>query len=132
MPKNPFLGTWRIVHMDEWDNDYLDLVVPAFLKVEKDNSGSFQFGTVQGWLDHRLSSMDGQPRLEWSWEGLNDNDQGCGRGWAVLEGTGLKGHLFIHGSDDSAFMASPYVTLVSGRSRLRPSSSRKVGRRGGG
>ena len=62
MRKNPFIGTWRIVHMEEWDNDYLDLVVPAFIKVEKDNSGSFQFGILQGWLDHRVSSIVGQCR----------------------------------------------------------------------
>ena len=26
-----FIGRWRIVEMDQWDNDYLDLVEPAFI-----------------------------------------------------------------------------------------------------
>jgi hypothetical protein len=35
IPK-PFLGTWRIVATEPWDQDGLDLVVPAHITFEAD------------------------------------------------------------------------------------------------
>jgi hypothetical protein len=100
-----FMGRWRIVEMDQWDNDYLDLVEPAFISFTTAD-GAFVFGAVKGWLDVRYGTRDGSACVEFSWEGTNDADQACGRGWASL-GTAarLVGHLFIHNSDDSGFVA---------------------------
>src|SRR3954466_12025416 len=37
---------------------------------------------------------------------LNDTDPACGRGWVILGTAGrLVGHIFIHNSDDSGFVA---------------------------
>ena len=105
MASNPFLGSWRITHMDEWGPDYLDLIVPAFITIEPKAAGSFQFGAVAGWLDYRVVTSRDGARLEWSWQGSNDSDEACGRGWAVIDHEVLRGHLFIHASDDSAFVA---------------------------
>jgi hypothetical protein len=57
-------------------------------------------------LDVRYSTRDGAACAEFSWEGHNDADPTCGPGWATL-GTAerLVGHLFIHNSDDSPFIA---------------------------
>ena len=76
-----FVGYWRIIDMELWDADYLDLVVPAFLKFDCEQMGQFQFGTVRGWLDCRFNERDDVPAVDFSWEGENDNDPGCGRGW---------------------------------------------------
>ena len=27
---NPYFGTWRIREMEQWDQDYIDLVVPGY------------------------------------------------------------------------------------------------------
>lgn len=62
-PTNPFLGSWRIVEMECWDREYIDLVVPGHITFAKDNLGSFQFGTVQGWLDCRRDSSGGESAL---------------------------------------------------------------------
>ena len=105
--------------MEEWDADYIDLVVPGFIEFEDELLGSFQFGTVVGWLDCRVRQCGTHQTLEWSWEGRSDADPGCGRGFARLEGETLIGHIFIHQSDDSSFVAS----RVSGRGnsiRRRP------------
>ena len=68
--------------------------------------GQFQFGTVTGWIDCRISAQpDGLPFVEWYWEGRSDADPGCGRGWARIENGKLVGRVFIHASDDSAFEA---------------------------
>jgi len=104
-PKNPFLGRWRIIEMEQWDRDYIDLVVPGYIEFEKDNLGSFQFGTVQGGLDCRLETGAECERVEFSWEGVNDNDPGSGRGWAELRDGQLYGRLYIHCGDDSWFKA---------------------------
>jgi hypothetical protein len=104
--KSPFLGAWRTVEMEEWDRDYIDLVVPGHITFESGGMGSFQFGTVQGWLDCRVEHIAGEERIEFSWEGVNDNDPGCGRGWAVLRGDELHGRIYVHASDDSAFRAA--------------------------
>jgi hypothetical protein len=103
-----FHGSWRIVHMDEWDEEYIDLVETARITIDKDGQGEFTFGAVQGWLDCRFTERDGLPFVEFSWEGLSEGDNVCGRGWASLQSDGsLKGHLFVHLSDDSAFAAEP-------------------------
>ena len=103
--KNPFLGRWRIVEMEQWNREYIDLVVPGYIEFDKDNLGSFQFGTVQGDLDCRLESVGVGERVEFSWEGMNDNDPGSGRGWAELRDAELYGRLYVHCGDDSWFKA---------------------------
>jgi hypothetical protein len=107
MPRsnNSFVGKWRIVEMEVWDRDYIDLVVPGHITFDRDLDGSFQFGTVRGWLDCRIEQIGKNERIEFSWEGFSDADQGCGRGWALIRGDELHGRLYIHAGDDSSFRA---------------------------
>jgi hypothetical protein len=122
MTENPFLGSWRIVEMAEWDQEFLDLEVPAFVEFREDHVGAFQFGTVSGFLDCRLAQRDGKLAVEWSWEGNSDSDPACGRGWARIKDGELVGHIFIHLSDDSTFRAvrdDPVSPRSSKRGHLR-------------
>jgi hypothetical protein len=101
-----FHGRWRIVEMEVWPDDYLDLIEPAHITFEGGRDGVFAFGAVKGWLDVRYGTRDGAACAEFSWEGHNDADPASGRGWATLGTAGrLVGHLFIHNSDDSPFVA---------------------------
>ena len=60
---------------------------------------------LQGFLDVRYGSRDGSACAEFSWEGQDDNDPACGRGWASLGTAGrLVGHFYIHLGDDSGFV----------------------------
>jgi hypothetical protein len=105
---NDFLGYWKITAMEQWDIEYIDLVVRGFLEFEYEDEhlmGQFQFGAVAGWLDCRPRQIEGASYIEWSWEGHNDSDPACGRGWVTLRDSRLAGHLFIHASDDSTFEA---------------------------
>lgn len=103
-----FHGSWQIVHMDEWNEEYIDVVETALITIDKHGQGELIFGAVQGWLDCRFTERGGLPFVEFSWEGLSEGDNVCGRGWASLQSDGsLKGHLFVHLSDDSAFAAEP-------------------------
>lgn len=117
-----FLGSWKITYMERWGQDYVDLVVPGHLTFESDDDhllGSFQFGTVVGRMDCRVGDNQDLRTVQWSWQGQNDCDPGCGRGWARLEGNKLTGRLFIHAGDDSQFQASRQSAL-SGHRRWPP------------
>lgn len=66
---NKYIGTWRIIEMEHWDKDYIDLVVPGYIAFDQDNLGEFQFGTVRGFMDCRIESYSEFERIEFSWEG---------------------------------------------------------------
>lgn len=121
------LGYWKIAKMEVWAQKYVDLVVPGFVEfaLEDDRlTGSFQFGTVVGWLDCRLRMVDDSTSAEWSWDGRNDTDPASGRGWATLVDGELVGRIFIHNGDDSAFKARRQTRPAT---RLEPSRARSSG-----
>ena len=100
-----FTGRWRILEMDLWDRDALDLVAPAFIEFSPDHTGGFGFIVVTGWIDWRRAGT-GRSGIEFSWEGSDEGDQVGGRGWAELHDNGvLHGHIYFHLGDDSGFRA---------------------------
>jgi hypothetical protein len=109
-PANPFTGRWRIVSMPTWDDDYLDEEMQAFIEFDDKDVGEFHFGYVHGSMDCRLTTRDGEPAVEWSWDGNAEMDPAQGRGWAVLRGGELHGMIFLHMADDSEFVARPITT----------------------
>jgi hypothetical protein len=52
--------------MDNWDQEFVDLVSPGYVAIRKDGMGSFQFGAVQGRMDCRLEKSGNGPRLAFS------------------------------------------------------------------
>lgn len=97
-----YSGEWKIIEMELWDQEYIDLVEPGYFYFDDDGMGEFVFGTVNGTIDARIDSVNGKVRLEYSWEGDSDNDEACGRGWfECSENSKLYGKIFIHNGDDS-------------------------------
>jgi hypothetical protein len=100
-------GRWRIEEMDLWDRDALDLVEPAFLEIGNDDTGSFGFIAVRGWMDCRKATIGDRPGLEFTWDGNDECDHASGRGWVALQPDGsLSGHIFFHMGEDSGFTAT--------------------------
>ena len=100
-----FAGRWRIVEMDNWDSDFLDLVEEAHLTFKGKSDGEIAFGALKGFLDVRYGARDGSACAEFSWEGHDDNDPACGRGWVMFGTAGrLVGHFHIHNGDDSGLV----------------------------
>jgi len=100
------LGTWRIVEMELWDQEAIDLMGPAFIEFGKDQAGQLRFIAVEGWMDCRHDQRDGPPRVEFTWDGHDEGDQAHGRGWASLADDGsLRGRIYFHLGDDSGFRA---------------------------
>jgi hypothetical protein len=102
---NPFVGLWRIVSMPTWDEDYLNEEVQAYIKFDARKGGEFHFGYVHGFMDCRLTTRDGEPAIEWTWDGNDEMESAQGRGWAVSKGAELHGMIFFHQGDESEFVA---------------------------
>lgn len=104
--KSPAVGRWRIVEMELWDSDAVDLLGSAHIEFDRDGQGGFRFIAVEGWMDVRRADHLGPNGVEFSWEGRDEMDHACGRGWAVVGDDGeLTGRIFFHLGDDSSFRA---------------------------
>ena len=100
-----FAGRWRIVETDVWDNEFLDLVEQAHITFSGSGDGEIVFGALTADLDVRYGSRDGSACAEFSWQGSDDGEEACGRGWATFGTAGrLVGHIYIHKGDDSGFV----------------------------
>jgi len=91
--------------MEQWAPDYIDLDGPGFIKFEKNGLGTLRFGAVEAGLDCRANSRTQTGHIEFSFEGHNDADPCCGRGWAEIRDGGLYGKIFFHRGDESWFKA---------------------------
>src|SRR4051794_1093429 len=100
-----FEGRWHIVSMSQWDEDFINAEGQGFIEFKQGGQGEFHFGYVHGLMDCREATRDGQPAVEWSWEGNDEMDEASGRGWAVLRGDELHGMLFFQQGDESDFVA---------------------------
>ena len=119
MPKRARLTVlYRIVEMAQWDEDFVDLVTKAYLKINADGSGRFQFGAVEGSMDCRSTVRDGKPAIDFSWEGFDDDNPVGGRGWAELDGDTLRGHLYFHIGDDQHRLVVGLLAVLRDSLRL--------------
>jgi hypothetical protein len=99
---HPLLGKWRIIEMELWDADFLDLVEPAYITFDQQGGGEFVFGAVHG----SLSCSYGPEDIGFTWQGSDEMDPACGDGDAELDESGfLVGEIRFHGGDESAFKA---------------------------
>ena len=87
-PPASFEGRWHIVSMSMWDEDFINAEEQGYIEFKKGDQGEFHFGYVHGSMDCRATTRDGQPAVEWSWEGNDEMDEASGSGWAV---PGLRG-----------------------------------------
>jgi hypothetical protein len=53
----PFIGTWGIVEMEAWDQEYVNMDVPGHFTFKKDSTGHFQFGLVRGEVTKILKQL---------------------------------------------------------------------------
>ena len=115
--RRPFVGRWRITGMELWTAEDLDLLGPARLTLDRDGLGEKSFIAVEAGLDYRVVERDGQPAIEFSFDGADEGDRINGRGWAVLQNDALRGRVFIHHGDESSFVARR-VAKNAGAARL--------------
>ena len=67
-PKSPFLGRWQIVSMSNWDEDYLNEEVPAFIEFEEKRKSEIHSVTSRAsWTIARGSGMEARRRVVLGW-----------------------------------------------------------------
>lgn len=103
--RRPFVGHWRITEMELWTTEDLGLLGPTRLTLARDGLGEMSFVAVEAGLDYRVVERDGQPAIEFPFDGSDEGDRINGRGWAVLESDALHGRVFIHDGDESSSVA---------------------------
>ena len=103
--KQEYLGKWRIIEMELWDQEFVDLVVQGYIDIRAKSRGEFQFVAVHGFMDYRIESCGDFEQLVFSWIGTDDMDPVNGRGWVKLGKDRLEGRIFFHDGDDSGFVA---------------------------
>lgn len=90
-----FVGKWRIVKMETWTQDFVDLEEPGYFEFSEDGLGAFVIGSIKGALDVQVSEKDSL--LEYSWLGGSQGHTLSGRGNFLFalpdEGEGT---FFIH------------------------------------
>jgi len=100
------LGKWRIVELPDYEDDYADMVEPAYILFEASH-GEFAFGCVTG----SFAGGGDHNAVEFDWDGNDEMDEACGSGSAELQADGsLQGKINFHGGDDIAFIARPWPT----------------------
>jgi len=101
-----YIGKWRITEMEQWDSDYLDMEVEAYIDIDANCSGGFQFGLVSGQIDGELVKDRGEERLEFTWDGNDECDPASGSGWLRLKSKDfLEGRIKFHQGDSSDLIA---------------------------
>ena len=85
-PKNMyFTGKWYIYEMEMWDKDYFNMEVQAYIKIDSNNCGDFQFGLVSGKLIGEIVDYPDGKRFEFTWEGNDECDPASGSGWVRIK-----------------------------------------------
>ncbi len=100
-----FTGRWGIVSMSAWDQEFIDEEEEGYFEFDQKDGGQFHFGYAHGQMDCRLTTRDGEPAVEWTWDGNDEMDPAQGRGWAIVKDDELHGMIFFHQGDESGFCA---------------------------
>ena len=91
--------------MEMWDQDFIDVELPGYIAFAKNGLGEFQFGYVRCHIDWRETERDGEPAVEFSFNGMDEMDPCLGRGWAKINGQTLDGMIYFRHGDESGFTA---------------------------
>jgi len=99
-----FVGIWHITEMEMWDADYFNMERQAYLEINSDGIGDFQFGLVTGQIDGEVEMSGKTERFSFTWEGNDELDPVSGSGWIRFQSTDkIIGKIKIHLGDSSEF-----------------------------
>ncbi|RNC76808.1 hypothetical protein DA717_13835 [Piscirickettsiaceae bacterium NZ-RLO2] len=104
MRKKSLSGHWRIVWMELWDQEYVDLLEPGYIKIDEEGQGEFQFGVVRGFFGNVAGIC-----FDSLWEGSQECDEAHGEIDGALDEEDRVGELcgriaFLQG-DESEYRA---------------------------
>jgi hypothetical protein len=107
---HPLVGKWRIVDMELWDPEFIDLLGPGYIVFDDEGDGEFRFGAVTGALDCSYAKAS----IHFTWEGSDEMDEESGDGYAELQDDGsLNGEISFHHGDESSFIAPRWTSSTA-------------------
>ncbi len=90
--------------MEMWDAEYINLERQAYLEINDDGLGNFQFGLVTGQIDGEVEISGNNEKFSFTWEGSDELDPVSGSGSVSLHGTDkIIGKIKTHLGDSSEF-----------------------------
>jgi hypothetical protein len=107
---HPLAGKWRIIEMELWDREFIDLLGPGYITFDDQGGGEFCFGAVTGTLDRSYAKAS----IHFKWDGFDEMDEVCGDGYAELQHDGsLTGEISYHNGDESSFTAARWTSSTA-------------------
>jgi hypothetical protein len=100
------IGRWRIVEVEIWDHDHLDLCGPAMITITDHGRGEIAFGALQAGLDLEYSRTS----IGFTWEGFDEMDEVSGDGSAELLDDGTIEIEFAYRNGDEAVLKAKRAT----------------------
>lgn len=98
-------GEWRIIEMEVWDKDLLDLMGPARITIDARGQGEFSFGCVSG----AFSALGVEGSLISRWTGNDEMEEASGEISIDFKPDGsLTGEICLDDSEESEFRAVPW------------------------
>ncbi|WP_372085045.1 hypothetical protein [Tistrella mobilis] len=102
-------GKWRITNMPDYEEDYPDMVEPAYILSDGKGAGEFVFGCVTGGIygagDETATEVD------FMWDGNDEMDPANGGGSATLKPDAtLTGQIRFQRGDEAVFIERPWNT----------------------
>lgn len=95
------LGRWRIIEIEGWEADYVDLLGPGHIQFDRDG-GAIEFGVIQIGLECWYSPTG----AHFNFHGSDEGTDVSGDGDADLEPDGtLAGEIRFYNGDDMPFTA---------------------------
>jgi hypothetical protein len=100
--ESEFAGKWKIIEAIDMVEDYLSISPDPYLLIQVDEknevTGSYQFGTQDGYIDGRFERDNQSLKLVFSFEGWDEADLVNGSGSFCIE------------SEDTYLLTMSYVT----------------------
>ncbi len=98
---NLFKGRWKIIWMELWDQEFVNLCGTGHITIDEKGNGEFEFGAVNGSFDIALD----QTYFNSEWDGCDEMDEVSGDIYGALEGEELQGNISFYRGDESEFRA---------------------------
>lgn len=98
-------GTWHITDMDMWSEGYFNMEVQAYIKLDQNGDGKFQFGLVRGSIVNGEIEEDGAA-YDFRWEGSDEMNEASGTCYLSLtDKDQVEGEFTFDNGDTSGFQA---------------------------
>ena len=96
------IGTQHIYEMEMWDEEFFNEEGQAYIRLEEDAPGEFNFSVLRGGIDGKIIGKT----FEFNWEGIDGKFDKSGSGKIKLKSEDLiEGEFWIYLGDSSTFLA---------------------------